>query len=150
MRQDDEYRRRFDAHLQAVADGLEELVRGHLTGAQDIDSIRSRAKTPASFAAKAERVDEHGRPEYSSPLTDIQDQVGVLVVVLYKSTVETVWALLERYFTPIEETAIVPESHWEFGYFGRHGVMAMPHDVIPAGTDPAEVPRFFEVQIKTL
>jgi ppGpp synthetase/RelA/SpoT-type nucleotidyltranferase len=125
-------------------------VLGHLGDSKDIDCVRARAKEPARFAEKATRLDEHGRPKYATPLTEIQDQIGVLVVVLYKATVEPVREILQRYLVPIEDTAIVPDSYWEFGYFGRHLVMALPLDTIPAEVSPIEVPTFFELQIKTL
>lgn len=55
-----------------------------------------------------------------------------------------------RYFQPIEQKRLVPESFWEFGYFGQHFVLALPRDVVPEDVDTTEVPRFFELQIKTL
>ena len=44
---------------------------------------------------------------------------------------EIVAAKLERYFRPIERRDLVPESDWEFGYFGRHWVFALVDDVVP-------------------
>ena len=51
---------------------------------------------------------------------------------------------------PIETINVVPDSQWEFGYFGRHHIVAMPGDAIPREIDRAKVPHFFELQIKTL
>jgi ppGpp synthetase/RelA/SpoT-type nucleotidyltranferase len=147
---DDEYRRRFEGHMERVAVNLQQLVLGHLGDAKDIDSVRTRAKDPTRFAQKAARLDEQGQAKYATPLTEIQDQIGVLVVVRYKATVDPVWDILARYLAPIEDTAIVPDSYWEFGYFGRHGVMALPLDTVPAEVGSGEVPGFFELQIKTL
>jgi len=144
------YQRRFEGHLVRIAANLEQLVLGHLGDAEDVDCVRARAKEPARFAEKASRVDEQGQPKYSTPLTEIQDQIGVLVVVLYKASVEPIREMLQRYLRPIEDTSIVPDSYWEFGYFGRHVVMALPQDTIPAEVNPIEVPTFFELQIKTL
>lgn len=63
---------------------------------------------------------------------------------------EIVAAKLERYFRPIERRDLVPESDWEFGYFGRHWVFALVDDVVPRDVYRELVPRFFELQVKTL
>ncbi len=143
------YRNRFDAY-NAVAENLKVLVEGHLTGVPNIDRVAARPKHPDRFAEKVGRRDEDGGAKYRWPLTEIQDQLGVRVVVFYQESVEMVGDTLLRYLQEIEQTQLVPESHWEFGYFGRHYVMALPGDVVPNGVDIAEVPRFFELQIKTL
>lgn len=145
----DEYQRRFDVVLQVVAKALQEHIAILVRGATTIDQITARAKDPESFARKAAK-EEGGKPKYGAPLTEIQDQLGVRIVVFYKRDVGLVSERILRYFSAIEEKELIPESYWEFGYFGEHLVLAMPADVIPREVDPAEVPRFFELQIKTL
>jgi ppGpp synthetase/RelA/SpoT-type nucleotidyltranferase len=145
-----EYERRYRGHLQHIARGLEDLVVDHLGDEPEIDRVTARAKDPSSFHEKAHQLDDAGTPKYSEPLTQIQDLVGVRVVVLYHATVERVSSRLSRYLHPIEEKTLVPESNWEFGYIGRHVVAALPSDVIPPAANADEVPRFFELQIKTL
>ncbi len=44
----------------------------------------------------------------------------------------------------------VPDSEWEFGYFGKHYILLLPRDVIDPGIDQNLVPEFFELQVKTL
>jgi putative GTP pyrophosphokinase len=143
------YRSRFDACAE-VAKRLRVLVESHLAGVPNIDRVTARPKDPDRFAEKVSRRDKDGEPKYRWPLTEIQDQLGVRVVVFYLASVETVGEILLRYLQEIEQTQLVPESHWEFGYFGRHYVMALPGDVVPKGVDVGDVPRFFELQIKTL
>jgi putative GTP pyrophosphokinase len=58
--------------------------------------------------------------------------------------------VVEKYFRAIESKDHVPDSEWEFGYFGRHYVLVIPSDVIEDNWDKALVPKFFELQIKTL
>jgi ppGpp synthetase/RelA/SpoT-type nucleotidyltranferase len=70
--------------------------------------------------------------------------------VFYKDDVPTVSAVLERYFRHVERQEHVPDSYWEFGYFGSHWIFALPDDVIPRDVDKDAVPRFFEFQVKTL
>lgn len=145
----EDYRLRF-ANLQKVARNLESLVSDHLREKSCIDRITARAKNPDSFDKKAARLDDKGRAVYRDPLTEIQDQLGARVVVFYLATVDAVSNELSRYFQQIEAGVHVPESNWEFGYFGYHSVVALPHDVIPSGVPVDDVPRFFELQIKTL
>jgi putative GTP pyrophosphokinase len=144
-----EYQRRYDSFLQRVAANLETHLRDQLTGLEHIDRISARAKSPDRFAVKASSQ-EDGRPKYGSPLTDIQDQLGARVIVFYRGDVDIVSRAVARYFTAIEERELVPESQWEFGYFGMHSILSLPRDVIPEGVPVEEVPRFFELQIKTL
>lgn len=147
---DDEYHARYDTYLPVMAENLERLIADHLRDVGGIDRVAARAKTPESFAKKAVATDESGKLKYTEPLSEIQDQFGVRVVVLYLATVESVREVLNRYLTRIEEKQLVPESHWQFGYFGFHSVMAVPTDAVPEGVLPSEAPRFFELQIKTL
>src|SRR6266702_2597466 len=58
--------------------------------------------------------------------------------------------IVKRWFNPIEFKDHVPESEWEFGYFGRHYVLAIPSDIIDDSWDKSMIPRFFEMQVKTL
>lgn len=144
------YRARFEAHLPLIARNLESLTREYLVTLPHIDRVSARAKDPDRFAAKANNRHDDGTRKYGHPLTEIQDQLGLRVLVFYLTTVEDVANALSRYFRPIEERELVPESHWTFGYFGHHAVMALPADVIPAEVHVEEAPRFFELQIKTL
>ena len=44
----------------------------------------------------------------------------------------------------------IPESEWEFGYFGRHYVLVLPSDVKGDAIDRTKLPDYFELQVKTL
>jgi putative GTP pyrophosphokinase len=145
-----EFRQRFDAHLPRVAEQLEGLIRTYLDGIRHIDRIAARAKDPDRFAAKARKTKADGTPKYSFPLTQVQDQIGARVIVFYPGDVEVIRDCLVKYFTFIEEKKLVPDSQWSFGYFGHHWVFALPDDVIPPEVNRDEVPRFFELQVKTL
>ena len=136
--------------LKRVARNLTKLLREHLAGVPRIDRVSSRAKGKQSFAAKAGRLNRDGTLRYEDPLAQIQDQVAARVIVFYNSDVDSVADIVEHYFQPIEWEDHIPESDWEFGYFGRHWVFALPGDVIPDDTDRHLVPRFFELQVRTL
>lgn len=136
--------------LEQIAQKLTILIRNLLKAVPRIDRVSSRAKSLERFAAKAAKVDSTGEPRYEDPLTQIQDQIGARVIVFYKSDVEAVATILEKYFRPLERKELVPDSHWKFGYFGRHWILALPEDVIPRDVAKEDVPRFFELQVKTL
>jgi ppGpp synthetase/RelA/SpoT-type nucleotidyltranferase len=144
-----EYERRYHAFLNKIANNLEALLLDHLRDVPDIDRIVARAKSPDRFAEKARRT-ENGQPKYQRPLTEIQDQVGGRVIVFYLDDVRTVKEVIMRYFQPIEARELVPESQWAFGYFGQHFVLPLPRDVVPKDVNLEDVPRFCELQIKTL
>jgi putative GTP pyrophosphokinase len=145
---EDEYRRRYSV-LKPIASALCDHIADHLKGKPRIDRISARAKDVSSFMGKARKQD-NGKPKYSDPLSQIQDQLGVRIITFFNSDVERLDKIVKRYFRPIEIKDHVPDSEWEFGYFGRHYVLVLPADVIEDGTDGNNVPRFFELQVKTL
>jgi putative GTP pyrophosphokinase len=144
------YQGRFEAILRPAAASLEVQLRDHLVGLPHIDRIAVRAKSPARFLAKARKESSKGVARYDDPLAQIQDQIGARVVVFYGRDVEPVGARIEKYFTKVESKMIVPDTPSEFGYFGKHFILTLPHDVIPASVALDEAPSFFELQIKTL
>lgn len=145
----EQYRARYE-RLTQVADALQSLIQGYLADDSNIDRVTARAKDPKRFAQKADRKDDDGQPKYQTPLTEIQDQIGARIVVFYREDVATISDTITRYFQPIEQRELVPESQWAFGYFGQHLVLPLPRDVVPSDVDFDEVPAFFELQIKTL
>ncbi len=136
--------------LVPVAEQLSRLISDHLLGIPRIDRVTARAKTPERFMAKARSTGTDGRPRYTNPLAEIQDQIGARAVVFYKDDVDSIGRRLISYFRSIEERMLVPESEWAFGYFGKHYVLALPTEAVPPGIELAAAPRFFELQIKTL
>jgi putative GTP pyrophosphokinase len=143
------YRQRYEQALKPVAVALEELVADYVRGQPRIDRVSARAKDVKSFLAKASK-EEDGKPKYGEPLSQIQDQIGCRIITFFLSDVDQIDALVLKYFRAIERKDRVPESEWEFGYFGRHYVLLLPDDVVDTGIDRNMVPSFFELQIKTL
>jgi putative GTP pyrophosphokinase len=143
------YQLRYDTILVPIASALEQQLVGHLHGRLRIDRIAARAKTTKSFLKKAAKQDE-GVLRYSDPLGEIQDQIGARVVVFYTSDVDPTCRRISRYFRHIEMLTKEPPSEAEFGYFGKHYILAVPQDVVPPGTDVQEAPKVFELQVRTL
>lgn len=141
-------------HLVSIAEELQTHITDLLDeeGIPRVDRVSARAKEVESFVRKSEKLKEDGSRKYCKPFSQIQDQIGARVTVFYQSDVESVSELLvKKYFRSIEYVDKIPDTEWEFGYFGRHFILALPSDVMPASYDDIDdLPQFFELQIKTL
>lgn len=138
--------------LVDLAERIELELNGILNEIQRIDRISCRAKTVKSFINKSNKTDENGNVKYSDPLNEIQDQIGARITVFYKSDVDLISEKIEKYYRNIENRKIVPDSEWEFSYFGKHYILFTSTDCLV--NFPKEInlnpPNFFELQIKTL
>jgi ppGpp synthetase/RelA/SpoT-type nucleotidyltranferase len=136
-------------HLQGIANLIEADLKRTLERLPHIDRISARPKSIKSFLNKAAKI-ENGRPKYSDPINDIQDQVGARIIVFYLEDVEAVTIEIEKYNQHIEKRNVVPDSEKEFGYFGKHFIFMLNKELKPMGVDEDELPAVFELQIKTL
>jgi len=136
-------------YLQHMEGPLRELVIEAIEGAERVDSVACRAKSPDRFFAKAQKTNEDGSNKYLDPLVEIQDQIGARITVFYLKDVDTISERILKYFVPIEIQNKQPANDYEFGYFGEHFVLKIPDDILPDGVDDP-IPEFFELQIKTL
>lgn len=144
-----QYRNRFDKFLLPMADRLEAHLRESLSGTPRIDRISVRAKAIDRFIQKAGKNDGTV-PKYSDPLSQIQDQLAARIVTFYASDVPRISVEVRKYFRPIENKVLVPETEREFGYVGEHFILLIPSDIRVVLEKDADVPDFFELQIKTL
>jgi predicted RNase H-like nuclease/ppGpp synthetase/RelA/SpoT-type nucleotidyltranferase len=114
-------------------------------------NVVGRAKSVASFAAKAQR-EVDGEPVYPDPLRDITDQIGIRVITYLLSDVSAVADLLADQFTVLEDRDMgeVTASQGRFGYASRHLLVTL--DATRAGP-PAREPirdRSVQVQVRTV
>jgi putative GTP pyrophosphokinase len=144
-----EYKRRYEAVLTPLAEALRAFLGECLKDEPRIDRIAARPKGVDRFVAKAIKLID-GKPKYAEPLEQIQDQIGARIITFYPTDVARLDPIVKKWFNPIEFKDHVPESEWEFGYFGRHYILAIPTDVIDDSWDKSMIPRFFELQVKTL
>ena len=144
-----EYSRRFEEIFVRLAPALCEHIADYMKDQPRIDRITVRPKSVERFLKKAATTEGVGL-KYSEPLAQIQDQVGARIVVFYNQDVEQIDKIVKKYFTAIEYRNLVPESEAEFGYFGHHLVLVLPSEIIEEDMDRSMIPRFFELQIKTL
>jgi putative GTP pyrophosphokinase len=145
-----EYTKRFNLVLKQISENLEKDLKSNLQGILHIDRISSRPKSIDRFLEKAQKMKEPEVMKYSDPLSQIQDQIGARIIVLYLDDIDIVKKQLLKYYTPIEEKLIIPDSEKEFDYEGKHFIFLIPSDTVPDETNEELVPKFFELQIKTL
>jgi len=143
------YSDRYQRFLVPVASKLETFLKDSLSSCPRIDRVCTRAKSISRFMQKALK-DESGKNKYEDPLNQIQDQIGARVVTFYSSDIDRVAQEIRRYFHPIENKVLVPDTENEFGYVGQHFILLLPSDVLAEVQNAADAPSFFELQIKTL
>jgi len=144
------YEQRYESVLQRLARNVEAMLQDILNNVSHIDRINARAKSPSRFKTKSQKQNEEKKLKYECPLDKIQDQIGARVIVFYLDDVDIVSEKITGIFNKIEEKKLVPESESEFGYIGKHFVLFLPPDVIDDKWDDADIPTFFELQIKAL
>ena len=84
-------------------------------------SVTGRAKSVASFAAKAARTVD-GTPSFTDPLREITDQIGLRVITYVHSDVQAVADLLDDQVVVHDDRDMGREtaSEGRFGYASRH------------------------------
>jgi ppGpp synthetase/RelA/SpoT-type nucleotidyltranferase len=145
-----QYQHRHDDLLVPLAAELERYLKKLCADIPHVDRIGARAKGVDRFIEKAAKRDKKGKPKYSDPLNQIQDQVGARITVLYLSDLDTVTREVERYFRHIERKSIVPDSEKEFGYIGKHYILFLPRDLSLCARATKLGVTFFELQVKTV
>ncbi|MBR7996113.1 RelA/SpoT domain-containing protein [Burkholderia cenocepacia] len=145
-----EYASRRERILVPLAQRLSEMLVETVSGIPRVDRVSVRAKDAERFMGKALKIKD-GIRKYDRPLVQIQDQIGARIIVYYLSDVDAISSEIEKYFTHIEAKEINPDSEKEFGYVGTHYILAIPEDVYPEdAADVGGMPKFFELQVKTL
>ena len=115
-------------------------------------TVTGRAKSVASFAAKAARTEADGRPTYADPLVDITDQIGIRVITYVQSDVQAVVDLLGDQMVVHDDRDMGRETAnlGRFGYASRHLLVGLDQgrDAQPAYEQLRG--RIAQVQIRTV
>lgn len=135
----------FSVHC---ASRLEDFVKKIVLG-ERVDRVSARAKSPERFLEKAQKRNDDGTLKYPYPLVEIQDIIGVRVIVFYLEDVDRVKNKLNSWLRSIEERSVSPADDRAFSYFGHHSVMYIP-DECRRECELAGDIKFFELQIKTM
>jgi predicted RNase H-like nuclease/ppGpp synthetase/RelA/SpoT-type nucleotidyltranferase len=137
--------------LAAATDRYVELVTALLDDAGiNYLSVTGRAKSIASFAAKAARTVD-GQPVFTDPLVDITDQVGLRVITYLRSDVDAVADLLSEQFAVLDDRDLGREtaSEGRFGYASRHLLLGAGEPVESAPAPYTGALRL-QVQLRTV
>ncbi|GGR63905.1 putative RNase H-like nuclease/ppGpp synthetase/RelA/SpoT-type nucleotidyltransferase [Nocardioides luteus] len=129
-----------EQYVRLVTSILDEAGINYLT-------VGSRAKSVASFAAKAARTVD-GRPVYPDPLRDITDQIGLRVITYVHSDVQAVADLLDDQVVVHDDRDMGEEtaSEGRFGYASRHLLVSL--DPAREGQAAYELLRGRQAQIQ--
>ena len=138
--------------LRVAAEQFVQLVTSILDDAGiNYLSVSGRAKSVASFAAKAARIVE-GQPSFTDPLRQITDQIGVRVITYVLSDVQAVADLLDDQVVVLDDRDMGREtaSEGRFGYASRHLLVSL--DAARASQPRYELlqGRQAQVQIRTV
>lgn len=144
-----QYETLYDNYLVELAQKLEAHVLKSVHGVQFIDRVSARAKTVLSFCKKAQKQDLSGANKYTDPFEQIEDMIGVRIIMFYPQTQLFLDERVNQFYTRYEEVEKHPESDMEFGYEGKHYVLRVPSELLPDEI-PINLPDRFELQIKTL
>ncbi len=114
-------------------------------------SVTGRAKSVASFAAKADRT-EAGRPLYTDPLEEITDQIGIRVITYLHSDVAAVAELLGDQLYVLDDRDMGQETarQGRFGYASRHLLVALDAKRSTPAAYEALGGRRAQVQVRTV
>jgi predicted RNase H-like nuclease/ppGpp synthetase/RelA/SpoT-type nucleotidyltranferase len=138
--------------LRLAADHFVALVTAILDDAGiNYLSVTGRAKSVASFAAKAARTMD-GKPAFTDPLREITDQIGVRVITYVHSDVQAVAGLLDDQVVVHDDRDMGQEtaSEGRFGYASRHLLIGLdPAREKQPGFEPLRGRRA-QVQIRTV
>lgn len=135
--------------LKEMARNLEQETLEILQGLEHVDRISFRVKGRESFLRKA--LDPENNPPYHEPLVEIEDQVAGRIIVFFLGDIPIVRDKLARTFNTVEWSKRRPARDEEFGYESDHIVSSFPPHVLPNGWhDIEDLPRTFEIQIRTI
>lgn len=112
-----------------------------------VERVTGRVKSIEQFLKKAGKLRADGQPKYLYPLEEIQDQVGLRIIVKFDGERDRVRDEVLTIFRPVEDRFHQPEEADRFGYEATHLVCLVPPDIREKTVSPID---FFELQVCTL
>lgn len=129
---------------------LRNLIR--VKNIENIDFIKYRVKEEKSFVDKALKINNERELLYPKPFFDIQDLIGIRIIVYYLSDVDRVFEILRNsLYRSIEITHHKPARVEDFKYEGKHYIVNIPLPLMKKYAIEGKIfPQVFELQILTL
>ncbi len=146
---EDQIRRQYQEtynDLLALKNKITEELECGLEDIKFVDGIFGRVKTKKSFVKKVLQNAE----KYSQPFQNVEDLIGVRILVLFPSVSQTVSTFVkEKLFSTVEHRYRQEKKPNAFGYEGYQSIHSIPTSYLPT-KDSANLPRVFELQVRTL
>ncbi|MCC3300593.1 GTP pyrophosphokinase [Arthrobacter sp. zg-Y895] len=113
--------------------------------------IQHRVKAIESLGKKLDRRTEDGAPRYINGLCDIDDLIGVRIILFLESDIPAAMEALSGTFEELDHVDKSAEQkiRGDFGYSGQHLILRVPAGNPPSGCESFGGQRF-EVQFRTI
>lgn len=143
----DSIKDQLDSLLEKVYDAVNHVI--IVKKIPHVDHIAKRVKTYESFLNKSQERSED-KLKYPNPFKEIQDLLGIRVILYYLSDVEKAVEIFQEAFNRIEINEFIPDSPKDFDYQGKHIIALIPPSIYNDFKNNKSIPKFFELQILTL
>ncbi|WP_051628949.1 GTP pyrophosphokinase [Arthrobacter sp. UNC362MFTsu5.1] len=138
--------------LNAASDAIGHAIRARLRDdGLNHHTVQARVKDPGSVKGKLDRVTADGRFKYEHGLEQLDDLIGVRVIMFLEPDIADVATALKGQFNCREDDDKTSSQrrNGQIGYAGRHLILEVPDENVPVGCQPFIGERF-EVQIRTV
>ncbi len=140
------------SQIESMKNSLIDTLKINLEEIEYIDNIYGRIKTKKSFIEKVLK-NPH---KYQNPFKDVEDIIGIRILVLFKDTSQIVsdkirndiFPCLEYEYKHEKDEKSLPNEK-AFGYEGYQSIHSIPESLlIDKGNE--NIPNVFELQVRTL
>ena len=138
--------------LHAASDAIGNAIRARLSDdGLNHHTVQARVKESGSVKEKLDRLTADGRFKYERGLEQLDDLIGVRIIMFLEPDIADVATALKGQFNCREDDDKTSSQrrNGQIGYAGRHLILEVPAGNIPVGCHPFVGDRF-EVQIRTV
>lgn len=138
--------------LNAASDAIGDAIRARLRDdGLNHHTVQARVKDPDSVKEKLDRLTADGRFKYERGLEQLDDLIGVRIIMFLEPDIADVATALKGQFSCREDDDKTSSQrrNGQIGYAGRHLILEVPAGNVPVGCQTFIGERF-EVQIRTV
>ena len=138
--------------LNAASDAIGDAIRARLRDdGLNHHTVQARVKEPGSVREKLGRLTVAGQPKYGNGIEQLDDLIGVRVIMFLEPDIADVATALKGQFHCREDDDKTSSQrrNGQIGYAGRHLILEVPAQNVPVGCQTFIGERF-EVQIRTV
>ena len=139
---------RLNAASEAIGDAIRARLRDD---GLNHHTVQARVKDPGSVKEKLDRLTADGRFKYERGLEQLDDLIGVRIIMFLEPDIADVATALKGQFGCREDDDKTSSQrrNGQIGYAGRHLILEVPAGNVPVGCHTFIGERF-EVQIRTV